>query len=67
MIFEGNIVGNKKEGFGRFTLPKALYSSALSSNGKWEGEYFVYQGLFKDDAFVTSCVKASDCKTTSKK
>lgn len=67
IIYEGNSIRNKKEGFRKMSIPRALYSPSFSSDGSWEGDYFVYQRMFVDDDFITSCKKASECKVATKK
>jgi hypothetical protein len=65
MIYIGKMEDYKKVGFGQLKIPRALQSSEASKEGYWEGDLFVYQGLFENDNFVASCKKASECKSPS--
>ncbi len=66
--YEGEFENDKKNGFGKITTPKnSYYSFQASDKGKWVGDNFIEQGLFKDDELVRSCVSIEDCRQKEKK
>jgi hypothetical protein len=62
--YEGEFQKGKRHGFGKMTIPKIDTGAIASLNGKgkWVGETYLVEGIFKEESFVISCTSPQNCK-----
>ncbi len=64
-VYQGYWKADKKEGFGTLTLPKddeEIDSWKNANQGRWQGDVYIVQGIFKDDDLKIECSSPKDCE-----
>jgi MORN repeat len=61
--FEGNYLNDMFNGFGKFTfVSDDINIKEWGFDGKWEGNKYIAEGIFKDDDLILSCSSPQNCK-----